>query len=386
MSTFLLNQPDDGRLSSLLKELLAKPELSEFDALVAFAVSSGVRQVQAELESLLKRGGAVRIVVGVSNKVTSVEGLTLLLGLVHKGANVFVFHNDDWGNPIFHPKLYLCKGKDAGVLIVGSNNMTGKGLAGNYEVSLVHELDLRNETDARLVDSSAKLMQSYCDVAGGFSHVLDAGFLRELEAAGYLGSEARGTNRPESSGEGESAEAKPPRKKLFASRAVPQPPVPKPAASRVAAGLAAVPIGGRGPVLWAKKLAKSDAQSQKGHPTGVVRLTQAKWEIDGKIINQITYFKRDLFGAFPWTTIKAHPLVDATEVQFDITILGSSIGVHTLKVSDKPSGEADQGNYTSSLHWGELADDIRKARLAGRTLRLYGPPEGSIEPFFLDIS
>jgi hypothetical protein len=256
---------------------------------------------------------------------------------------------------------------------------------------LVHELDPRNKTDAGLIDSSARLMECYCDVAGGFSHVLDAGFLAKLEAAGYLGSEVRGTNRPESAGEGESSEAKPPRKKLFASRAILQPPVPKPdAASRgrpdAAVGRTAVPVVGRGPVLWAKKLAKSDAQSQKGHPTGVVRLTQAKWEIDGKVINQITYFRRELFGAFPWTTIKVHPLVDAADVQFDITILGSSIGIHTLKVSDKPSGEAGQGNYTSSLHWGELADDIRRAKIAGRTLRLYGPPEGSIEPFFLDIS
>ena len=314
MPTFLLNQPDDGQLSVRLKELLAKPETSEFDALVAFAVSSGVRQLHAELASLLERGGSVRMVVGVSNRVTSVEGLQLLLELVGKGAKVFVFHNDNQANPIFHPKLYLCRGTNTGALIVGSNNLTGKGLSGNYEISLLHQLDLGSERDVELLQSATNVVGRYCDTASGFAHLLDAKFLQELEEAGYLGSELRGTNKPESSGESEGVAAAQPRKKLFASKTVPQPPVAKPAAPRPqsATRVVPVPVGtvvqGRGPILWAKKLAKSDVQSQTGHPTGVVRLTQAKWKVDGKLINWITYFRRDLFGAFPLGDGKAAPV------------------------------------------------------------------------------
>jgi len=81
-----------------------------------------------------------------------------------------------------------------------------------------------------------------------------------------------------------------------------------------------------------------------------------------------------------------HPFVEETEVPFDITISGVNLGVRKLKVSDKPSGEAGEGNYTSSLHWGDLGEDIRKAKLAGRTLKLYGPAAGTTEPFFIEIA
>lgn len=221
MRTSLLNQPDDCQLAARLNELLEKPEFSKFEALVGFAVSSGVRQLQPRLEGLLVRKGTIRIVVGVSNKVTTVEGLQLLLELVHKGAKVFVFHNDNQANPIFHPKLYLCEGKDRAVLIVGSNNLTGKGLASNYEISLMQDLDLKNPADFELIESTGKIIDRYCDVAGGFSHVLNDKFLLELEAEGYLGSELLGTNRPETSGETDGTTVTTvPRKKLFASKAV----------------------------------------------------------------------------------------------------------------------------------------------------------------------
>jgi HKD family nuclease len=394
MRTSLLNQPDDCQLAARLNELLEKPEFSKFEALVGFAVSSGVRQLQPRLEGLLVRNGTIRIIVGVSNKVTTVEGLQLLLELAHKGARVFVFHNDNQANPIFHPKLYLCEGKDRAVLIVGSNNLTGKGLASNYEISLMQDLDLKNQADVQLIESAGKIIDRYCDVAGGFSHILDDKFLLELQAEGYLGSELLGTNQPETSGEADSTTVTTAaRKKLFASKAVPQPAIPKPVgvkppAPRTTAGVAAKTAApaGRGPILWEKKLAKSDVQSQTGHPTGVVRLTQAKWRVDGELINWITYFRRELFGRFPWRTAKNHPFVEETDVAFDITVSRVTLGVRRLRISDKPSGEAGQGNYTSSLHWGDLAEDIRKAKLAGKHLRLYGPAAGTSEPFFIEIA
>jgi HKD family nuclease len=80
---------------------------------------------------------------------------------VRKGANVFIFHNNDYSNPIFHPKLYLCLGDHTGVLIVGSNNLTGKGLTGNYEISLMQELDLRKQTDFELMKSAEKVIDTF---------------------------------------------------------------------------------------------------------------------------------------------------------------------------------------------------------------------------------
>jgi hypothetical protein len=207
--------------------------------------------------------------------------------------------------PSFTLSYTFFKKKTGGVLIVGSNNMTGKGLVGNYEISLMHELNFKNNPDAELVASAERTVEKYCDIAGGFSHPLDDKFLQELESAGYLGSEQGGTNKPETSGEADITVTAAPRKKLFASRTVPQPVARRAAAAKgivhppklavAAAPAAATPAPAapaaaakRGPILWKKKLAPSDVQSQTGHPTGVVRLTQAKWRVGTKLIDWTT--------------------------------------------------------------------------------------------------
>lgn len=396
MRTYLLEQPDGGQMATFLRAILKKCPVMKFRALVAFAVTSGVVELKTELESLLAHGGSIEIVVGVSHRVTTAEGLALLLELAHKGAKVYVFHNDNAAEPVFHPKVYICVAKDSAVLIVGSNNMTGKGLIGNYEISLVQELDLNKREDLELLNSAENIMAKYCDVTSGFSRALDDAFLRSLEEEGYLGSEARKTNWPETTSESESpTEATVPRKKLFSSERVPRSKIARRATSKAASTtpqpkateIASVsPSAKRGALLWEKRLAASDVQSQPGHPTGVIRLTQAKWRVGGKLIDWTVYFRRKLFGGFAWKKVKEHPFVEETEIQVDVTILGVHVGVHRLKISDKPSGEAGQGNYTSSLHWGELGNNIKKAKLAGKILKLYAPTAGSNEPFFVEIT
>lgn len=140
-----------------------------------------------------------------------------------------------------------------------------------------------------------------------------------------------------------------------------------------------------GPLLWTKRLAASDVQQQTGHPTGGVRLTQARFKVKGKTINQTTYFRHNLFKKFSWSIKKQRPKVEETLVGVNVAILGKSYGVQQLAISDKPSGEAGQGNYTSLLHWGSLGDTVKGLPLVGKTLRLYAPPEGNTEPFFIEI-
>ena len=54
-------------------------------------------------------------------------------------------------------------------------------------------------------------------------------------------------------------------------------------------------------------------------------------------------------------------------------------------ISHKPSGEAGQHNYTTILHWGDLAETIRQLNLVGKTFKLYSPPEGQAEPFLVEV-
>jgi hypothetical protein len=142
----------------------------------------------------------------------------------------------------------------------------------------------------------------------------------------------------------------------------------------------------KGALVWKKKLSTTDAQRQKGHPTGEIRLAKAKWKDNGVLIDQTTYFRNKLFEGFKWKVTKKKPFAEEAKVKFDITILGKSLGIYTLAVGNKPSGEAGQHNYTSGLHWNDLSDLVQtEVDLTGRTLYIYAPPEGMNEPFFIEI-
>ncbi len=144
----------------------------------------------------------------------------------------------------------------------------------------------------------------------------------------------------------------------------------------------------RGQLLWQKRLPSTDAQqTQAGtNPVGGVRLTQARFrDASGERINQKTYFRRTLFGHLGWRTIRERPLREEARVPFEVRLLGQSYGVHELAISDKPSGEAKQGNYTSILHWGDLSPVVRDLELTGMTLTMYGPArEGG--PYVLEVA
>lgn len=141
----------------------------------------------------------------------------------------------------------------------------------------------------------------------------------------------------------------------------------------------------RGLLLWKKKLSKTDAQRQIGHPTGDLRLTQAKFKINDNVIDQTIYFRNDVFVAGSWSE---QNLSEVALFDFDVLLLGQNLGIHTLTIAHKPTGEAEEGNYTSGLRWGNtLQETLRKQiDISGKLLKLYGPPNGVNSPYFIVVT
>ncbi len=127
----LMNQPFNGQLGNRLIELLNLPDYHTLNIVVAFAKNSGVLRIKDALENFRQRGGVVNAYVGVDCEGTSYEALTALrlhtdsLNIVHAEKS-----------QTFHPKIYQFLGKDKGIVIVGSHNLTGGGLWTNFESSL----------------------------------------------------------------------------------------------------------------------------------------------------------------------------------------------------------------------------------------------------------
>jgi hypothetical protein len=155
-------------------------------------------------------------------------------------------------------------------------------------------------------------------------------------------------------------------------------------------GLSGGNLAGRskGSLLWRKRITSSDAQkkSEGTAPTGCLRFTQARKD-NPNVIDQTKFFRKKLFGKFKWVQIKKKPYEEATTVPFQITIKGKPLGVFALQIRHKPSGEAGQGNYTTSLHWSKnLTAQIRETVSVGEMFDLYSPVKGTQFPFFIEIS
>lgn len=132
----LMNQPFTGQLGNRLIELLDSSDYHTLNIVVAFAKNSGVLRIKDAFERFREKGGIVNIYVGVDMGGTSYEALTALL--LHTNS-LNVVHSEN--GQTFHPKIYQFLGKDKGLIVVGSHNLTAGGLWTNFESSVFIPLD-----------------------------------------------------------------------------------------------------------------------------------------------------------------------------------------------------------------------------------------------------
>lgn len=179
------SQPLSTRFGTNLIDLIRSGKWKSLDIAVAWVRASGTIHLEPALTAFLKAGNELRITVGVDLDNTSKEGLASLLALDKYGAVlIFVHHNE--ANTIFHPKLYLFQNSTRSKLIVGSNNITEAGLFQNTEAGLELELDSSDP----IIISAKNALDAWRDTTTLIARQLDAAFLSELVANGYVMDEA----------------------------------------------------------------------------------------------------------------------------------------------------------------------------------------------------
>jgi HKD family nuclease len=390
MKTSVVLQPSNAEMGEIIKDLLSSqnPFYNNVWLVSAFANAQAIQRITPNILEAKARGANINIVVGFDVKSTSAEALKRINVL---GVNSILVHNARGGHT-FHPKIYLFESTEKAEVFVGSNNLTDGGLYTNYEASTrsVFEFPTDNEEYFQFFSS----LKTYLKPTGNTAQTLNKELIDILISRGEVPSEKeirksqakslkpkRKTNIPKSPFGVEKIKRPPAFKR----------PSKKPSATK-AREIKIKPIKASrmpalGELLWQKaKLPASDVQKQKGHVTGVLRLSQAKWKVAGNVIDQTTYFRDSVFKQLSWSVWKAEPYNEKAEANFQVYILGYKYGIHKLMISHKPGGEAGQGNYTTSLHWGDLADTIQELNLVGRTLKLYAPPSGKTEPFIIEIT
>ena len=324
----IFNQPHSRLFGEKLQEILLSGNFDTFYIIVAYVKESGVIRLKPFVEKFKSVGGIVKAVVGIDQKLTSIQGLALLMPLCDE---IYVYHSE---NPMqtFHPKAYafLKEGKKA-IVLIGSNNLTAGGLYTNYEFGSCHEYNLKDKSQMQHFSEFKKAFEFYSTPSKCSKNLSPELFKRMIETGHYLSDEKKEIKRI-FSGTGEMVV----REKIFGSEVFKAPRIQpvqkklvneKPETPKEVEEIPIIPSLPKGNIVWEKKLTKSDILVAKEgtNPTGGLRLTQAKWKDNGKKIHQTTYFREKLFGSFEWREIRPNPKVYGANILFNVTILVDEI-------------------------------------------------------------
>lgn len=387
MKISVVLQPSNAEMGEIIKDLLSSqnPFYNNVWLVSAFANAQAVQRITPNILEAKTKGANVNIVVGIDVKSTSAEALKRINSL---GVNSILVHNARSGHT-FHPKIYLFEAtsKKADVF-VGSSNLTDGGLYTNYEAStrITFEFPEDDEEYTQFFSS----LETYLRPTGTTAQVLTKELINILVKRGEVPTEKelrkiqakilkpkKNRDIPKSPFGVEKIK-RPPRLKKGSTT------VTKTSINIKPVRISDMPELGR--LLWKKtNLPASDVQRQSGNVTGGLRLTKAGWKVSGKPIDQTRYFRNEVFGHLIWSVWKERPYSEKAEVNFNVYFLGKNYGIHQLMISHKPSGEAGQYNYTTILHWGDLAETVRQLNLVGKSFSLYGPPNGQAEPFVIEV-
>ncbi|MGO2746191.1 phospholipase D-like domain-containing protein [Microbacterium sp.] len=374
---------------------------NDFDELriaVAWAKKSGLGRVWDALSDFRQTGGKITLVVGVSEGGATKEGLQLALDIADAS---YVFHDPQ---RTFHPKVYFASSTGTRSLMVGSSNMTAGGLGWNYEASLWVDWDAGEGEDVtdEVVAWFDKLIAEPTSCSP-----LTLDLIEKIEKSSdiKLGSESRARRRQKTKSDtpedNDSAlvgtisglfkpvlaglRKLPKLSAALVQAATPTVPgsktPPKSTAVKSTAQAKSPSLAGAAPFStadvqrrWIKRLDNTAAQQVKSassNPTGNLRLSQEKAEIDHK-----EYFREDFFAGLPWTPTEGKDQEQEVVVGFRTWIDGEDYGVQDLRVSHDPGRIADQGNVPTVIHWGVLSPALRETNFVGQYISLERTREG----------
>lgn len=177
----LMNQPFTGQLGTRLIELLDSSDYHTLNILVAFAKNSGVLRIKDSFEKFRALGGKVNVYVGVDLGVTSYEALTALL-LCSDSLNVV--HSEK--GQTFHTKIYQFLGKENGLIVVGSHNLTGGGLWTNFESSVLIPVGGQSTNEGELVNGLKDYIGKLTSLKDSFMSIGVQDDIDKLLQNGYI--------------------------------------------------------------------------------------------------------------------------------------------------------------------------------------------------------
>jgi HKD family nuclease len=105
---------------------------------VAFVSRDGLSQIMPSIRTTLEAGTYVEFLVGMDPRATDPSAIKDLYALSRETsqASLFCFASRNT-SAIYHPKMYLARDSQTATAIIGSSNLTRRGLKTNIEANVV---------------------------------------------------------------------------------------------------------------------------------------------------------------------------------------------------------------------------------------------------------
>ncbi len=382
-------------IGNYLIQYLNRQDFHSFTGISAFASEAGIFGLSGHIQTAKDVFKNLSLIVGIDQAGTSKEALEEILNL---NINSYIFYQNE--APIFHPKLYLFEGDKEVKLIVGSSNLTGRGLFTNVESSLLIEFDTTDTEGNALLSNLKTYYETLFSFSDNNLFKISQAVINDFNVTGIVPNENErkriyspkgASTAPTSTTLTTNSVTIPlrttasipdnfpvkPRVPLaggaiqLPSTVVTDPPIQP----EVVVQPIATPPQPR-LLVWQKlSLSRSDAQIVPAgtNGTGNLKLSQARFRLNGLLINHNTYFRNQVFQNLNWAKTKpTSTTYEETICNFDITILGISYGIEPIKLSYDPIRISNQANTPSWLHWGNaLMTLFQKTNVTGHTLNLY---------------
>lgn len=135
---------------------------NDFIGFSAFVSIGGVNNLKDGITSFISNGGSVSLYVGVDLHATSKEALKALID-----ANIPTKIVYSPNSVVYHPKVYLFRGTNNHMVIVGSSNLTTSGLFQNVESSICVKFNDGDEQGMALENSILRYFDKIIDGTSG---------------------------------------------------------------------------------------------------------------------------------------------------------------------------------------------------------------------------
>lgn len=125
---------------------------------VAFVSSDGLSQIMPSIRTALDTGAYVEFLVGMDARATDPDAIRELYALSceHHLASLLCFASRNT-SAIYHPKMYLARDAHTATAIIGSSNLTRRGLISNIEANIVVRDDVQAEIVSEIYSTYNRL-------------------------------------------------------------------------------------------------------------------------------------------------------------------------------------------------------------------------------------